>query len=83
MDGHFRGRDKVFEESTIYMLDLLSRFDTPVSTFGILRAIPWIVENQNEDGSWGGDAFKDRSTLAVLSALAAVSEHLPRNFIPA
>jgi hypothetical protein len=83
VDGHFRGRDKIFENITIFLLDLLSRYDNPVSKFGILRAIPWIVGNQNEDGSWGGESYKDRGTLAVLSALATVSPYLPKNFIPA
>ncbi|MBU7004586.1 MAG: hypothetical protein HXS50_03405 [Theionarchaea archaeon] len=83
VDGHFRGRDKIFEDPTIFLLDLLSRYDNPLSRFGILRAIPWIVENQNEDGSWGGESYKDRGTLAVLSALDAIAEHLPRNFFPA
>ena len=49
---------------------------------GIMRHIPWIVENQNQDGSWGDDADRDTSTLAVVRALLSVRELLPAGLRP-
>jgi len=34
-----------------------------------MRSIPWIVNDQNEDSSWGDKSNKDSSTLAVVCAL--------------
>ena len=38
----------------------------------IQRALPWIIENQNPDGSWG-ESDKDIATLAVLKALLRIN----------
>jgi hypothetical protein len=48
----------------------------------VLRAVPWIVENQNEDGSWGEEPNKDVSTLAILRALESVKAYLPPGLVP-
>ena len=52
-------------------LDLFARYDHDISRMVIHRMLPWIIENQNEDGSWG-ESTKDGSTLAVLSALRRI-----------
>jgi hypothetical protein len=78
--GAFRGR-RYFTDPTIFMLDLLSRYDHPVATLGILRAVPWMLRNQKEDGSWGEEPYKDSATLIVLEALGKVSEYLPPGFV--
>jgi len=53
-------------------LGFFARHDHPISKVVIFRSLPWIVENQNEDGSWGGRLNKDRGTLAVIEALKRV-----------
>jgi hypothetical protein len=78
--GAFRGRGH-FADPTIFMLNLLSRYDHPAATLGILRAVPWILRNQNEDGSWGEEPYKDSATLVVLEALAKVPQYLPLDFV--
>jgi hypothetical protein len=47
-----------------------------------MRSIPWIVDEQNVDGSWGEESGKDAATLAVLSALVSVNAHLPAGLLP-
>jgi len=78
--GAFRGRGH-FTDPTIFMLDLLSRYDHPVAALGILRAVPWMLRNQNEDGSWGEEPYKDSATLVILEALGKISEYLPPGFV--
>jgi hypothetical protein len=54
------------------ILEAVARYDHPASRVIVWRSLPWIVEAQNEDGSWGQEPYKDASTLAVLSALGSV-----------
>jgi hypothetical protein len=54
------------------ILGAVARYDHPTSKVIVWRSLPWIVEAQNEDGSWGQGAYKDGSTLAVLNALDSV-----------
>jgi bifunctional DNA-binding transcriptional regulator/antitoxin component of YhaV-PrlF toxin-antitoxin module len=54
------------------ILEAVARYDHPASKVIVWRSLPWIVEAQNEDGSWGQELYKDGSTLAVLSALDSV-----------
>lgn len=63
IDGSFvqKGHEKY--------LEIFARYDHPVSKVVIMRSIPWIVNNQNQDGSWGARSDKDSSTLAVINAL--------------
>jgi hypothetical protein len=53
-------------------LEILAMYDHPVSKVVIMRSIPWIVNNQNRDGSWGAKSNKDSSTLAVITALRLI-----------
>ena len=59
------------------MLQVFSYYDHPASRVAIMRSIPWIIDNQHPDGSWGEDDRKDASTLAVLQALLRVNDLLP------
>jgi hypothetical protein len=74
-DGRFTGKypEKYFRLSQAGYLDLFARYDHPVSRIAIMRTIPWIINNQNEDGSWGDtEEDKDTSTLSVITALKRV-----------
>ena len=64
------------------ILQLFASYDHPVSKVVIMRSIPWIIDSQNEDGSWGEESSKDASTFAVLSALVSLGDDLPFNLIP-
>jgi len=71
-DGRFTGKypEKYFRFSQAGYLDLFARYDHPVPKIMIMRTIPWILKNQNEDGSWGDTTEnKDTSTLSIISAL--------------
>jgi hypothetical protein len=50
-------------------LDLFSKYDTIAAKLGILVSLPWIIKNQNEDGTWGAEKTKKSATFAVLKAL--------------
>jgi hypothetical protein len=63
-------------------LYLFSRYDHPVSTVVVMRALPWIVDAQNEDGSWGKDGTKDASTLTIVAALLNLGDLVPPGMIP-
>ena len=52
-------------------------YDHPASKVVVMRALPWIVDAQNEDGSWGEEGAKDASTLAVVTALLSVGDLVP------
>jgi hypothetical protein len=65
------------ENSQPALLQVFAGFDHPASKVAIMRSLPWIVESQNEDGSWGEDSIKDATTFAVLSALERIHDHLP------
>jgi hypothetical protein len=74
-DGRFTGKypEKYFRLSQAGYLDLFASYDHPVSRVVIMRTMPWIISNQNEDGSWGDKAEdKDASTLSVIGALRRV-----------
>lgn len=53
-------------------LQVFARHDHPASKLVIMRMIPWMVNNQNEDGSWRDESTRDVSTLTVVSALKSV-----------
>jgi len=73
-DGRYIGKypEGYFSNSQAGYLSLFASYDHPVSKVAIMRSIPWIVDNQNRDGSWGDEPNKDSSTLAVISALKNV-----------
>jgi len=63
---------KMFVNPQAMFLMVFASYHNPVSELAITRMLPWIIANQNEDGSWGGGATKDASTLAVISALSNI-----------
>jgi hypothetical protein len=79
-DGAFakEGYGTGFDQAGI--LEAFARYDHPASRVVVMRALPWIVESQNEDGSWGEEPTKDVSTLAILRALGGVKAYLPPGF---
>ena len=65
-------QNNMFHDNQAGFLEFFSRFDHPASHIVIQRALPWIIENQNPDGSWG-ETDKDIATLAVLKALKRIN----------
>ena len=63
------------------MLQLLARYDRPVARLAIARALPWLANNQNKDGSWRKESVKDSSTFPVLSALISLRDDLPSGLL--
>jgi len=59
------------------ILQAVSRYDHPVAKVMVLRSLPWIVQHQNADGSWGKADRKDAETFAVVDALCSVGSALP------
>jgi bifunctional DNA-binding transcriptional regulator/antitoxin component of YhaV-PrlF toxin-antitoxin module len=82
LDGRFPEERGGYGLLQAGLLDLFARYDHPASKAAIMRAIPWILGSQNEDGSWGEEPRKDASTLAILSALVSVGDHLPSDLKP-
>ena len=80
-DGHFPlyGR---FHDNQAALLDTMARYDIPPAKIFVLRSMPWIVNTQNNDGSWGDDAHKDAVTLAIVKALLSVKSYLPAALRP-
>ncbi len=78
-DGRFtEGTEGVgYCPSHAHMLQVFSGYDHPASSVAIMRSVPWIIDNQQPDGSWGEDTNKDPSTLAVIQALLRVHDLLP------
>ena len=50
-------------------LNVFSKYETKAARLGILLSLPWIIENQNKDGTWGNPKTKNSATLAVIQAL--------------
>jgi bifunctional DNA-binding transcriptional regulator/antitoxin component of YhaV-PrlF toxin-antitoxin module len=63
-------------------LYLFACYDHPASKVVVMRALPWIVDAQNEDGSWGEDHNADASTLAVVTALLSLGDLAPPGMVP-
>ncbi|MBT3373980.1 MAG: hypothetical protein HN742_27895 [Lentisphaerae bacterium] len=69
--GRFAGNSR--HMGAFFYLDLFARYDHPAAKIAILRSLPWLVEEQNADGSWGEGDGKDAATRVVLAALQCVS----------
>jgi hypothetical protein len=83
IDGSFAGySDKTLADPQAFFMQILARYDHPAARVGLWRLLPWIVEHQNEDGSWGKEGFKDVSTLATLEALLSLDTNLPTGMRP-
>ena len=74
-DGRFVGAYKHVDP--YFYLQLFASYDHPVAKVAILRSLPWIIDAQNPDGSWGEGPRVGSATLATLSALIALGKDLP------
>jgi hypothetical protein len=63
-------------------LYLFGCYDHPASKVVVLRALPWIVDTQNENGSWGSKGCADAATLAVVSALLSLGDLISLGMTP-
>ncbi|UCH35053.1 MAG: hypothetical protein JSV65_01505, partial [Armatimonadota bacterium] len=63
-------------------LELFAAYDHPAAKTAIMRSVPWVIESQNPDGSWGEESKRDAETYAVLAGLVSVRNHLPSGFVP-
>jgi hypothetical protein len=63
-------------------LELFARYDHPISKIVVLRALPWIADAQNKDGSWGEKGNPDASTLAIVIALLSLGDLDPPGMVP-
>ena len=71
-DGRFAAEKYGTGHSQAGFFSIFAGYDHPVSKLVIMRAIPWVINDQNEDGSWGEESNKDGSTLAIIGALKSV-----------
>jgi hypothetical protein len=64
--------------SPYYYFELFSRYvELPIAQMVMLRMLPWIIADQNEDGSWCEGTMKDAATLSVIQGLVALKSILP------
>lgn len=66
-DGHFAGRTKMYSDAsnTAYTMIVLNRFDYGKASMPISRGILWLLENQQDDGSWGPNKKKKAYTTSM------------------
>jgi hypothetical protein len=58
---------------TIYFqLGVLVKYDSLPAKLGILYALPWIINNQNEDGTWGTENYRESATLVIMEAMKRI-----------
>jgi hypothetical protein len=81
-DGTFPAEGYGSGLSQAGFLELFARFDHPVSKVVALRALPWIVEAQNKNGSWGEGTDADATTLAVVASLLSLGDLAPPDMVP-
>jgi len=70
-----------FHDGQLGVLSVFCRYDHPAARLAIMRLLPWIVDRQNPDGSWGADGFVERGTSVVLQSLSRVRDLLPDAFL--
>jgi prenyltransferase beta subunit len=71
-DGHFAPKTKRYSTatSTAYSLIVLNRFDYGKASLPVSRGIIWLLESQDQDGSWGSNKVKKAyTTTFCLRAL--------------
>lgn len=73
---------RYFYDSRPLALDALARYENPIAKTGIMKSVPWIIDLQNADGSWGEEPYTDAATFAVLRALTSVKQYLPAGMLP-
>ena len=81
-DGTFTSHpQRTFTDMQLAFLQLYSNYDYPIAKLVLLRALPWIINNQNKDGSWGQQPHKDIATYIVVRSLISLRDYLPADFI--
>jgi hypothetical protein len=81
-DGAFTlNLHRSFIDMQLAFLQLYSNYDYAIAKLVFLRALPWIINNQNKDGSWGKEPYKDIATLIVIRSIINLGDYLPSNFI--
>ena len=81
-DGTFTPHpQRTFIDMQLVFLQLYSNYNHEIAKLVLLRALPWIINNQNKDGSWSNEPHKDLATYIVLRTLLSLGDYLPSNFI--
>lgn len=67
-DGSFPSKSKMYSEAanTAYALIVLNKFDYGKASLPVSRGIIWLLEHQDEDGSWGGSNKHKRAYTTAL-----------------
>ncbi len=71
-DGRFQQKTRMYSDAagTAYSLIVLNKFDYGKASLPVSRGILWLLESQNEDGSWGANKSKKAyTTTFCLRAL--------------
>ncbi|UCC75407.1 MAG: hypothetical protein JSW37_07715 [Anaerolineales bacterium] len=76
-DGQFAPEKYGSGLSQAGLLEVFARYDHPASKVVAMRALPWIIESQNDDGSWGEGPSRDADTRAIASVLVRLQDQLP------
>lgn len=81
--GTFGGSNlrQYFHEGQFGVLSVLCRHDHLPARLAIMRLLPWLMDAQNPDGSWGDGDYVDRATHVALASLARVRDLLPAGFV--
>ncbi len=66
-DGHFGRKPGTYTDAanTAYTMIVMNRFDYGKASLPISKGIMWLLESQNEDGSWGPNARKKGFTTTL------------------
>jgi prenyltransferase beta subunit len=67
-DGRFPGKTGMYTDAacTAYVLVVLNRFSYSKASLPVSRGLLWLLERQNEDGSWSGrNATKNAYTTSI------------------
>ncbi len=66
-DGHFSRRTNMYTDAsnTAYAMIVLNKFDYGKASLPISKGIMWLLENQDEDGSWGANTKKKAYTTTM------------------
>ena len=81
-DGTFTpDPQRTFIDTQLAFLQLYSNYNHTITKLVLLRALPWIINNQNKDGSWSKEPYKDIATYIVVRSLVSLGNYLPSTFI--
>jgi hypothetical protein len=72
---------RTFTDMQLAFLQIYSNYDYTIARLALLRALPWIINNQNKDGSWGKEPYQDIATYIVVRSLVRLDDYLPSDFI--